>query len=128
MNAVLRHYIRGRSMALSDQELIVKAKTGDKQAFTDIFDRYKDKILDYLSRYTGDYHTAQDLTLETFLNAYNNLTRYEERGVFSSWLYMIATNCARMELRKKVRHKEISLDEPVSAEADDLKVGDTIAH
>lgn len=114
-------------MPLSDQELIVKIKAGDKQAFTEIFDRYKDLILDYLCRYVGNYHIAEDLTVETFFNAYKNIAGYEERGTFSSWLYKIATNCAKMEFRKRARHKEVSLEEPVTGEAEDVNIGDTVA-
>jgi len=114
-------------MALPDQDLIKKAQAGDKSAFTELFERYKDRILNYLRRYTNDYHIAEDLTVETFLNAYNNLANYEEKGVFSSWLYMIATNCARMELRKRSRRKEVSLDENISQDTDNLSLGDVMA-
>ena len=113
-------------MAPQDQELIEKAKSGDKEAFTQIFDRYSDNILGYIYRYIGDYQLAEDLTLETFLHAYNNIAHYEERGVFSSWLYRIATNCAKMEMRKIGRRRETYLEEPVG-ESGDIVVGDTIA-
>lgn len=112
-------------MALSDQELVEKVKAGDKEAFTELFDRYSGKILGYLFRYIGNYQTAEDLTVETFLNAYNNLPAYEERGTFSSWLYRIATNCAKMEVRKRLVRKETSLEEPVD-EPEGLKLGDMI--
>lgn len=113
-------------MTPQDQELIEKVKAGDKEAFTQIFDKYSDNILGYLYRYVGDYQTAQDLTIETFLNVYNNLARYEEMGTFSSWLYKIATNCAKMELRKKSRRRETSLEEYVD-EAEGTSLADTIA-
>lgn len=114
-------------MSMSDQELIEKVKAGDKAAFTELFDRYKDRILDYLCRYVGNYQTAEDLTVETFWNAYNSMSRYEEMGTFSSWLYRIATNCAKMELRKKVRRKETSLETPVDGSEDAPSLGETIA-
>ena len=114
-------------MSLTDKELIVKVKAGDKGAFTELFDRYKERILDYLTRYTGDHHIAEDLTVETFLSAYNNIAGYEERGVFSSWLYMIATDCARNELRRRRSRKEISLEEPVPGDVELLTLGDTMA-
>ena len=106
-----------------DKELIEKAKGGDKQAFAELFDSYKDRIFGYIYRYVGDYQSAQDLTVETFLNAYNNLSKYEERGIFSSWLYRIATNCAKKELRRRNQRKEVSLEEPVADESDNLNLG-----
>lgn len=94
----------------SDEELITQAKQKDKQAFTVLMARYSNKICSYLYRYVGDYQAAEDLTVETFLNAYNRLGTYREMGKFSSWLYMIATNCAKKELRRRKQRGEVSLD------------------
>lgn len=114
-------------MILSDQELIEKAKSGDKQAFAELYDRYKRRILSYLYRYVGNYQTAEDLTIETFLNAYKSIDRYEERGAFSAWLYSIATDCGKNEFRRLKRHNEVSLEKPVEGGTDDLNLEDIIA-
>lgn len=113
-------------MHLTDEELLAKAKAKDKQAFTELVDRYSDRILSYLYRYVGNFHMAEDLTIETFLSAYNNLGTYTEMGKFSSWLYKIATNCARKELRKKGAELEVSVETP-SVEDASLTLGDMIA-
>lgn len=105
-------------MDTSDGALVAKAKLGDKYAFAELYHRYKDKILGYLCRYVNNYHTAEDLTIETFMNAYNSLASYKEMNMFSSWLYRIATCCANNELRRRRRHKEVSLNEPVDSTAD----------
>jgi len=110
----------------SDEELVAKAKRKDKQAFTQLIDKYKDKILGYLYRYVGDYQKAEDLVVETFLNAYNRLHTYTEMGKFSSWLYRIATNCAKKELKRRARRKEVSLDKPVGQEGE-VSLKDLIA-
>ena len=99
-----------------DKDLIEKVKAKDKQAFTVLFDRYSGKIFGYLYRYLGDYQKAQDLTVETFLSVYTKVHTYTEAGKFSSWLYKIATNFAKKELRKRSHRKEISLDESVDEE------------
>ena len=111
----------------SDRELIEKTKLGDKQAFTVLFDRYEHKILGYLYRYVGDFQAAEDLTIDTFLNAYNHLSNYEERGTFSAWLYTIATNCAKKEFRKRNRLKEVALEEPIDGKVESPALGDMIA-
>jgi len=103
-------------MYLSDKELIEKAKKKDKQAFTVLFDRYKDKILAYLTGYIGNRELAKDVTIETFMKAYKNLHTYREIGSFSSWLYTIATNGAKKEFRRKMRHKEVSIDKPLGTD------------
>lgn len=99
-----------------DEELIKRVRSGDKQAFVDIFDKYSGDILSYLYRYTGDYQKAEDLTLETFLLVNDNIHRYKEMGKFSSWLYRIATNCAKNEFRKRQYKTEISLDQSIDDE------------
>ena len=111
----------------SEQELIEKAKQGDKYAFGELFDRYRNKILGYLYRYMGDYQAAEDLTITTFMNAYNNLAHYTEMGTFSSWLYKIATNCAKNELEKKGRRKENSLDEVADDEKENRYMRELMA-
>lgn len=100
-------------MHIPDEELVAKAKAGDKQAFTELWDRYSGKILGYLYRYVGDYQKAEDLTIETFLSAYNHLSDYDEMGKFSSWLYRIATNCAKMEIRASKHDADVALDKPL---------------
>jgi len=115
-------------MGQSDCELIQKSKNNDKAAFTAIIDRYSDRIFSYLWRYVGDYQIAEDLTIETFLNAYNRLKTYEEMGVFSSWLYKIATNCAKKELIRRAKRKETSLDKDVISDAEeDISLKEMIA-
>lgn len=109
-----------------DEELVARAKRKDKQAFTQLIDKYRNKILGYLYRYVGDYHKAEDLTVETFLNAYNRLHTYKEMGKFSSWLYRIATNCAKKELQRRARRREVSLDKPVDKEGE-VSLSDLIA-
>ncbi|MCX5667165.1 MAG: sigma-70 family RNA polymerase sigma factor [Candidatus Omnitrophica bacterium] len=111
----------------SDEELVARARKKDKQAFTELFDRYKNRILGYLYRYTHDYHLAEDLTVETFLSVYNNIAFYEEKSKFLSWLYTIATNCAKKELRKKRYRTEVSLDEPIMSEDGKIKLADFVS-
>ena len=114
------------TMYPSDKELIEKAKQKDKQAFTVLFDRYKDKILAYLTGYLGNREKAKDVAIETFLSVYNSLHTYKGTGTFSSWVYTIATNKARRELRKKMHNKEVSLDKPIGNE-EKITLGELIA-
>ncbi|MCM8790957.1 MAG: sigma-70 family RNA polymerase sigma factor [Candidatus Omnitrophica bacterium] len=109
----------------TDEQLVAKAKAGDKEAFVVLFKRHKNRIYSYLSRYLADDEKAQDLTLETFMNVYNHLKDYEEEGRFLPWVYRIATNCAKKEFRKR-KLADVSLDQP-SAEGSDESIGDMIA-
>jgi len=97
-------------MFQSDKELVDRAKRKDMTAFTALFDKYSDRIISYLCRYTRNYHIAEDITIKTFLRAYKHLDSYSEMGTFSSWLYKIATNCLKSEMRK-LRYKiEVPLE------------------
>jgi len=99
-----------------DDELIAKAKDGNKEAFKELFDRHNTKILSYLYRFVGDYQKAEDITLETFLEVYNRLPYYRPEGKFLPWIYKIATNFARKGFRGKKKAKEVSFDKPVGDE------------
>jgi len=105
-----------------DEELIEKAKKRDKEAYKALFERYNGKILNYLYRYMGDYHKAEEVTIDTFLDVYNRLPDYKEEGKFLSWVYKIAINFAKKEFRKR-KAKEISLDSPIS-ETKNVTIGD----
>jgi len=100
----------------TDEELIIKAQKGDKEAYKTLFDKYSNKVMSYLYRYVGDYQIAEDVTIETFLDVYKRLPAYKEEGKFLSWVYKIATNFARKEFRKR-KVKEVSLDKEVSGES-----------
>lgn len=114
-------------MIPSDEELVIQAKNGDKQAFVTLFKRHKNKIYTYLCRYVGNDETAQDLTLETFLSVYNHLDQYDEQGKFLSWVYKIATNLGKMEFRKKARRAEVSLEEPAAEDGSTISLSDVIS-
>lgn len=100
-------------MSLKDSELVHRIKNKDKEAFVVLFDKYKGRIVRFLYGFFGDYGKAEDATIETFLKVYKNIHNYEERGSFQSWLFTIAANQGRLEIKRTKRRKEISLDMPI---------------
>ena len=73
--------------------LVDRAKGGDAQAFGHLYDRFQPEILRYLTHRTRDAETAQDLTQQVFLKAWQAIPRFEQRGVpFKAWLYRMAHN------------------------------------
>ncbi|MFM8850261.1 MAG: RNA polymerase sigma factor [Cytophagales bacterium] len=94
-----------------EQDIIEKAKK-DPQAFGEIYERYFDRIFNFLYRQTDDEATAGDLCSQTFVNALNHLHRYEYRGFpFSAWLYKIASNEVNKFYRKHKGKKVFSIEE-----------------
>ena len=73
--------------------------------------RYKDKLVNFLFRYTGNRDDAEDLAQDTFVKLYRSKHLYKEIAKFSTWFYTIAINTAKTNSRKKNRYNSISLSE-----------------
>jgi RNA polymerase sigma-70 factor (ECF subfamily) len=91
-----------------DTRLANMARNGDRGAFAQLVDIYKDKIYHLAYRMMGNAQEAEDVVQETFLRVYTNLDRYDEQQKFSTWMYRIATNLCIDRLRK--RRSTYSLD------------------
>ncbi len=111
--------------ALAEREavdrLVLLAKDGDAEAFGGLYDRYQPEILRYLVNHVRDRDTAEDLTQQVFLKAWQAISRYEQRNVpFKSWLYRMAHNQMVDHFRTR-RHttglEGVDRAEPAEAEA-----------
>lgn len=88
------------------------ARNGDRRAFIDLVDLYKDKIYHLAYRMLHNVQESEDIVQETFLRVYTNLHRYDETQKFSTWIYRIGTNLCIDRLRK--RKPSYSLDAEVT--------------
>src|ERR1043166_1828022 len=93
----------------SDEELIASFQQGKTEAFNLLVGRYKDQLMNYVFRYLGDYDQADDVVQETFIRVYRKKELYKPVAKFSTWLYTIATNLAKTQLRRRQRHAIFSL-------------------
>ena len=100
-------------MRTSDEELMMKCRNGDMGAFELIVMRYKDLITNFIYRSIDDYHRSEDLAQETFLRVFRSANRYEPKCRFKNWLYLIATNLCRNEIRDRKRRNTAYLDDLV---------------
>ena len=96
---------------ISDEVLIKKFQEGDISAYNQIVYRYKDRLLNFIYRFLNDLDRAEDLVQDTLLKLYTHKDSYKEIAKFSTWLYTIAANLARTELRKLKRRKTFSVTE-----------------
>ena len=94
---------------ITDEVLIARFQDGDVQAFDTLVRRYKDQLLNYVYRFVGNRNDAEDLVQETFLRVYKNKHYYKEIAKFSTWVYTIAGNLAKTELRRRKRRKIFSV-------------------
>ncbi|KXG42521.1 RNA polymerase sigma factor SigW [Tepidibacillus decaturensis] len=95
-------------MNFVDKRLVTKAKEGDTQAFAELITQYKDKIFNLAYRMLGNIQEAEDVSQDTFIRVYTNLSRYDDQHKFSTWIFRIATNLAIDRMRKK--KADFSLD------------------
>lgn len=87
--------------ALEDIAFIDAALAGDGTAYTKLLNKYYDQIYYLLLRRVNSEVEAEDLAMETFGKAFNNLAQYTPDFAFSTWLFRIATNNCIDYLRKK---------------------------
>ena len=95
----------------SDEELIFQFQQGNIGAFNELVRRYKDKLLNYVYYYFNDLDTAEDIVQDTFLKLYTHKDSYKEVAKFSTWIYTIAGNLSKTELRKRKRRKTFSMSD-----------------
>jgi len=95
----------------SDEDLIESFQNGDLYAFDLIVKRYKNQLLNFVYRFLGNAEEAEDLVQETFLRVYRNRKAYQKVAKFSTWIYTIAGNLAKTELRKRKRRKFFSISD-----------------
>lgn len=93
---------------LEDGALMELVRESDEAAFELLMKRYKNPLVNYLSKLTRDRDRAEEVAQEAFLRLYQNADRYKDRGFFTAYLYRIATNLVRSEERRKARWRTIS--------------------
>ncbi len=95
----------------SDEVLIGRFQQGDNYAFDLLVKRYKDPLINFIYRFLGSQTDAEDVLQETFLRLYKNKHYYKEIAKFSTWIYTIAGNLAKTELRKRRRRTFFSINQ-----------------
>jgi RNA polymerase sigma-70 factor (ECF subfamily) len=96
---------------LSDEDLIFLFQDGEMLAFDEIVGRYKDPLMNFVYRFLSDATESEDVVQETFLRVFRNKKAYKKIAKFSTWIYTIAGNLAKTELRKRKKRNIYSLSE-----------------
>ncbi|HSQ59900.1 MAG TPA: sigma-70 family RNA polymerase sigma factor [Acidobacteriota bacterium] len=96
---------------LSDEDVMERCATGSEIAFRALVQRYRGRIMNLVSRFINDRDRAEEISQEVFLRVFRNRERYRKSGKFSTWIFTIAVNLTKNEIRSRVRHKgTFSLD------------------
>lgn len=109
----------------SDEELLAGSTKGHKGDFRVLLERYEGELFNFLYHTTGDRQTAEDLFQEAFLQVFSNVERFRPGARFRPWLYTIAANLARDEMRRRRRRRSLSL-ETETHPGEETKLGDLI--
>jgi RNA polymerase sigma-70 factor (ECF subfamily) len=101
---------REASLKDDDSRLVEAAVSGDSEAFGMLYERYANHVFTYLYYRLGDRSTAEDLSSEVFLRAWQKIREYRHRGLpFVAWLYRIAHNLLIDHRRRETRRPTVSL-------------------
>jgi RNA polymerase sigma-70 factor, ECF subfamily len=113
MRALLNRTIAGESVRalereqlqeLDDGQVVARHLAADPQAFGSLVDRYQTRLLNFINRTIGDRERAEDLVQEVFIRVFRHIQRFDQTKKFSTWIYTIASNLAKNELRNRSRN------------------------
>lgn len=107
--------------ASDDQSAVERVLAGDISAFEEIVRRWQSPLVNLAYRFCRDRGRAEEMAQEVFLRAYRGLKQWRKEAAFSTWLFALATNFYRSELRR-IPARTVSLDEvaePVDPRASD---------
>ena len=96
--------VREQLRAMEDGDVVAAFLAGEERAFQEIVDRYQTRLLNFVYRTIGDREKAEDLVQEVFIRVYRHLHRFDATKKFSTWIYTIASNLAKNELRNRSRN------------------------
>jgi RNA polymerase sigma-70 factor (ECF subfamily) len=102
---------KNKKYSYSDEQLMLLFQGGNENAYIELVNRYKDKLINFIFNYLGDIESSEDVVQETMIKLYQKKHYYKEIAKFSTWLYTIAKNLANTELRKRKQRKTTLLSQ-----------------
>jgi RNA polymerase sigma-70 factor (ECF subfamily) len=96
--------VREQLRTLDDSAVVAQFLGGEERAFQELVDRYQTRLLNFVYRTIGDREKAEDLVQEVFIRVYRHIARFDTTKKFSTWIYTIASNLAKNELRNRSRN------------------------
>lgn len=96
---------------LTDVELMKRIQKADMVAFNIFVDRYKNRLFTVINRMLDSREEAEEIVQETFLRVHQHSHTFDFRFAISTWVYTIALNLARNELRRKKRVKFFDIED-----------------
>jgi RNA polymerase sigma-70 factor (ECF subfamily) len=92
--------------------VLARARQGDSEAFRTLVERHSRRAFQLAFRITGNEQDAEDVVQESFIRAYRQLSRFEARAHFATWLHRIVANCSVDLIRsRRARYEHASTDD-----------------
>lgn len=111
------HRMHDRVLGADDEAALVnQAQSGDRDAFSSLISDYRETLYRLVLRITRNHEDAEDAVQDAILKAHANLSKFQGRARFSTWISRIAINEALMNRRKNKRMNQVPLEVPVQAE------------
>jgi len=96
---------------VQEKELLEKIKSGDVQAFKQLFESYQDAVFNLCYRFAKNKEDAEDLCQEVFFKIYNSVTTFKHKSKISTWIYRITVNLCLNYKRKHSKFNWLLLDD-----------------
>jgi len=94
-----------------DAELVSRCKSGDQDAFRQLFEAYYPKIRGFARKFLGDDHYAEDVVQDVFLQVHRKLALFRGDAKFSTWLFRVSLNACKSKLHKLQRVRRFDPEE-----------------
>lgn len=113
-----------------ERELIAACQRGDREAFSQLFELYKDRVWSVALHYSGNDTAARDITQQVFLKLFTTIQQFRQESGFATWLYRLTANTCLDEYRRNRRVVSFGLfrkDSDEEGEEEELdEIGDAV--
>ena len=111
---------------LSDEEVIKEFQDNNTiEAYEILVKRYKDPLMNFVYRFVGEKDACTDIVQDTMIKFYLNKDSYKSFAKFSTWIYTIAGNLAKNELKRRKRRKFVPVHPSGEDEDRQIQIEDT---
>ncbi len=100
----------------AEEELLRRCARGEAAAYEELVERVEKPLINFIFRFVGDRHAAEDLFQETFVRVLRTVGDVRPQAALSTWIFTIARNLSLDHLKARRRHRELPLDAPSAPE------------
>lgn len=102
--------VKGNGSDMSVKKIVRKCIDGDRESFRHLYDTYKDRVFSTCIRMLGNAQDAEDALQDIFVKVHKNISAFEGKSAFTTWLYRIAVNTCIEHLRKRKDNDSVDID------------------